>query len=250
MKAQHRHELQTNILADRMGRLLQGMRTAPNSTSILVWVFVILALGTYALWQYQASASQTQRSEQWTKVDTGTHEAEDGTKTLDTLGKEHSGSIAGRTANFTLARIKFQAAQENLDGFHRSEAVRQLREARDLYAKLAKQCADSPALTQEALMALAKAEESLAGIAVPREEEKKGTDSDTAKEEEPKAYYGSLDKALEYYRELAERYPDSPLGGAAVLRVEQLENPETRAQIEKVYTELNALSPLRSSAIK
>jgi hypothetical protein len=234
MKAQHRHELKTNALADRMGGLLQSMKSAPKTTSVLVWVFIILALGTYAVWQYQASAAQSQRSELWTQVDQGTHEPEGGTRSLEELGKNHSGSIAGRAANFTLARLNFQEGQEGLDSFRRTEAVQKLVQAREMYQKLSKQCADAPALAQEALMGLAKAEESLVGIAVPK--------SDEDKTEEP-TYYGSLDKALEYYRQLADKYPDSPLGKAAAKRVEDLEKPETREQIEKVYTEINRLAP-------
>ena len=44
MKAEKRHQLQRNVLADQMGRLLQGMRSSSNTASGLVWTFVILTL--------------------------------------------------------------------------------------------------------------------------------------------------------------------------------------------------------------
>src|SRR5262245_11523613 len=54
MKAQHRRELHTNLLADRMGRLVRNVQSAPKSTSIILWSFVVLAAGTFIIWEYAA----------------------------------------------------------------------------------------------------------------------------------------------------------------------------------------------------
>src|SRR4051812_21127129 len=100
MKAEHRHQLHTNALADRMGRLVKGMRSTPRSTSVFVWTFVLLALVTFAAWQIYARTTQNSRSSLWVTVDESTHKAEAGLAELDRLGREDWASIPGRTARF------------------------------------------------------------------------------------------------------------------------------------------------------
>ena len=43
MKAEHRKELQTNVLADSIGRFWLSLKAAPSSTTIAVWVFILLS---------------------------------------------------------------------------------------------------------------------------------------------------------------------------------------------------------------
>ena len=47
MKAEKRHQLQRNALADRMGRLFETMKSSPRSSSTLVWAFIIVTLATF-----------------------------------------------------------------------------------------------------------------------------------------------------------------------------------------------------------
>jgi hypothetical protein len=225
MKAAHRKELHTNLLADRMGRLVEGMKTAPRSTSLMVWVFVVLALGTLGVWRYAASATYSQRSALWVSVDTASHNPENGIRQLANIGKEIPGSLAGRTARFELARIRLEQGQTSLTAFvQRAGAVESVEEARRLYGQLVNECADSPLLTQEAMMGVAKAEESLAGVADPKDPEKK---------------LGDLGRALEDYQQLAAKYPDSVLGKAAAKRAEELQ--QQGSEVERFYKELNQI---------
>src|SRR5438270_731981 len=57
MKAAHRKVLETNALADRMGRLLDNVKSGPKSASVVAWIFVILALVLFAAWQYYSRVS-------------------------------------------------------------------------------------------------------------------------------------------------------------------------------------------------
>ena len=66
MKAEHRKELQTNALADRMGRFFQRMKARPRKKSVFLWFVVILVVvvaGGY-LWvrSKKSSAHTTQRA--------------------------------------------------------------------------------------------------------------------------------------------------------------------------------------------
>jgi hypothetical protein len=228
MKAQHRHQLHTNALADRMGRLLQGMRSAPKSTSTLLWVFVVLGLATFAVWQFAASAS-VNRSALWTSVDEAMHAPSAGPGGLQAIEKDNPGTIAARTAGFQLARWKLQQGLESVAGDDRTRALPLLVDARKLYKDLEPRCIDVPLLAQEAMMGKATAEESLAGI----------VESSNAAETTGTEKAGSLDQALEYYRELAKRFPESVLGKKAEKRANELEQQTSRAQIDQFYAEAN-----------
>jgi hypothetical protein len=235
MKAEHRHQLHTNALADRMGRLLQGMKSAPKSTSTLVWVFTLLVLGTFALWQYTANATMRERSDLWTKVDNATHSPTAGSGELQTIAKDNPGTIPARTAQFELARWKLQQGLQALAADDRLRALPMLKDARQRYSEVAPLCVDVPLLAQEAMMGRATAEESLAGTLDTSET---GETPGTENSGQTKEYAGSLDRALEYYRELAKKYPGSILGREADQRAKKLE--ASRSSIDQFYAEVSA----------
>jgi hypothetical protein len=236
MKAEHRHQLQTNVLADRMGRLLQGMKSAPKSTSTLIWLFVLLALATFAVWKYAASATVRDRSDLWTRLDEATHGPASGTDKLQAIETGNPGTIPARAARFELARWNLQQGLGLLAGDDRGRALSPLKGARKLYTELVPNCIDVPLLAQEAMMGRATAEECLAGLLErPDAAESSGADhSEQSKEEKPA---GSLDQALEYYLELAKKYPDSILGKKAEERAQELQT--SRSKIEQLYAEAN-----------
>ena len=220
-----------------MGRLLQGMKSAPKSTSTLVWVFALLVLGTFALWQYTGSATVRDRSDLWTKIDNATHSPTAGDGELQTIAKDNPGTIPARTAQFELARWKLQQGLQALAADDRLRALPFLKDARQRYSAVVPLCVDVPLLAQEALMGRATAEESLTGILdTPDAGETAGTEkSDQTKEDK---YAGSLDRALEYYRDLAKKYPDSILGRKADQRAKDLE--ASRSSFDQFYAEVSA----------
>jgi hypothetical protein len=243
MIAQHRRELHTNLLADRMGRLVRNVQSAPKSTSIILWSFVVLAAGTFIIWEYAARSSQGSSSALWARVDIALHSPQEGTgqldnaaKQLDNVAKENPGTIPGRAARFEMARLQFERGQTNLTSFddiRRTAAAASLKHAQALYQQLAKECADAPLLAQEAMMGRAKAEEALVSV------------SNT---EKPDEKLGDLDRALEYYRALAGKYPESILGQQAKAHIKELE--DNRSKVESFYVELNELVPLKPALPK
>jgi hypothetical protein len=241
MKAEHRHQLQTNALADRMGRLLQGMKSAPKSTSTLVWVFALLVLATFAVWQYAVSSTGRERSALWTSVDEATRNPTAGSEALRNISNENPGSIAGRAARFQLARWNLQQGLERIVG-DPALALPRFLDARKLYSELIPDCVDTPALTQEAMMGKATAEESLAGIAKSAPaEQPPGTENS-----EPAGEQNYLEQALQDYRALANMYPESILGKQAAKRADELET--SRSKIEQFYAEANNTAAPKTNA--
>jgi hypothetical protein len=225
MKAEERHRLHHNALADGVQRLVEGVKTAPARQSLSLWLALGAVVVAVVAWQLYRSSSASVTSSLWLQFNDATHDAAQGDALLNDLDKKYAGTAAGRAARFQVARRKFMMGQENLDSsFDREEAIKNLKSARDLYAQLGKESSDEPLLIQEALMAVAKADEALA--AVP--------DPDKAGE-----MCGSLDRALEAYQELAKKYPESPQGKAAAKRATDLK--ENRAEIDKFYTQLSEM---------
>jgi outer membrane biosynthesis protein TonB len=100
----------------------------------------------------------------------------------------------------------------------RSAAAAQIEKSRDLYSQIAKDTATDPILLREALLSAAKAEESLVGI---------------PKTDNPTETRGNLDRALEWYQELANRYPDSFQGKEAAKRAKEIQT--NKQQIVDFY---------------
>ena len=227
MKAEHRHRLETNALADRVGRVVQTVKSAPATQSLALWLGVLAIVIVIISWQLFRSASYTETSTLWRTLDGATENVGEVMHTLENLQDEHAGTTAGTSAGFLLARIKLQDGQANLGNtldIDRKEAIKKMVSAREMYAKLAKDSADAPLLAQESLMMQAKIDESLIGVANP---EKQGE------------VLSTFNQARDGYQALATKYPDSPAGIEAKKRLDDLE--KNKAQIEKFYTDYNTL---------
>ena len=59
MKAEHRKELQTNALADHLGRFIQNLKSKPSAATVYVAggvvLVVVIILGVLSLLQYLVS---------------------------------------------------------------------------------------------------------------------------------------------------------------------------------------------------
>jgi len=230
MKAEHRKELHTNLLADRLGRLVHKARTGPKGTPVIIWVFVGLAVVAIGFWYYFVTAGKSERADQWARLDQATSAvmaAGDRQAFLDELDQiieAGKGTVPGRAAQFQKARFLLQQGPKDqfADVPSREKAIKSLEEARKLYRELAAQCQDSPVLAQEAMMGAATAEEAL--IAVPQAENSEN-------------FRGTLDQAIADYDKLAGTYPDSAQGIAARKRAEDLR--DHYQQWQEFYAQLN-----------
>lgn len=221
MKADHRKELQTNLLADRMGRLVQGIKAGPQSSSAFAWVLGGLTLVAVVGW-YWAGSHGARQSEDWVRL---LNDSNRDPRGYAEIARQSPGTLPARTARFQQARslLNLGLTTFYFPGSH-GQAVKNLNDAGKAYRELLGECQGNAILEQEALLGAAKVEETLSSTPNPDNSDVK---------------LGSLDKALTFYQRLADNYPDSFEGKQAQKRVEELKDSATRSRIEEFYAKLS-----------
>jgi hypothetical protein len=223
MKAEHRKELETNVLADWLGRRLETLKKGSKNSYLITGAIVLIAVVVFG-YLYFDRKSKTSSSSLWYKYDTASSLEE-----LDKLAADNRGTMAARAARFEVARsLMAQGVQNLANPDQHASALDSLEKARGMYDELAPLAKDTPILQKEALLGVATAEESLLG-------------SDKG---------ATLDRAQEYYQRVADAFPDTDEGKAARKRAEELANPKTRAEIEKFYVALNRRFAKTSTDLK
>jgi hypothetical protein len=215
MKAEHRKELQTNALADWMGRKIEEVR-AGNYRHWISWGTgaLVLAALAGAWWYFSSSTAST--GALMIKL----QQAND-LKELEQLAVENRGTVPARTARFVIARIYFHEGLRDLASPEmRSDAIQKLLRARELYETLASECGDNPPLAQEALMFTARSEEGLIGAWDFQKNQPAGTP----------------ERAMELYRKLAEQKPETfqTKEAGERLKLWQEKRPELEAYYQKL----------------
>jgi tetratricopeptide (TPR) repeat protein len=231
MKAEHRHELKTNALADMLGRTWRTIKTGPSRHGLLLAgiaiAIVVVAATAYFVWKSHREA----RSALWFKVDDVQRKLDEATdagdvkKALDdakNLAEKNPGTAQARGLRYERARTLLRQGLGRLGSApDRDEAKENIKEARKLFADLAAEPAgkdNDPILTQEALMSVAVADESL----------------------------GDLKEAIKDYKKVAETYQGSAVAKAAHDRINALESPDSLKEATDVHDKLN-LPPLKDN---
>ncbi len=219
MKAEERKHLKENEFQTWLSRLWASMMSG-STLNTIIWCAILLGLALLLGWRYFSRVSYENQSAMWYALDNaGSVDA------LNAIIKENKDNAIARVARFHLARYQMQDALNRLSAPNpkdRVAAADELEAARDAYKELIKQSAKDPAMLEEAMMNVAKAEETLASV--PK------ADSETTMR-------GSLDEALRLYRELAAKFPKSYLGEQAAARAKTIE--DHRTQIEGFYITLS-----------
>src|SRR6266566_4890776 len=117
MKAQHRKELHTNALADRLGRMVQVLKNPQEgpSTSVLVGLGLLLVAVACVLgWMWYDSHAKQVTSDEIRALDQA--QSRDDYKKL---ADAHPNTPAGRIARLQLARMSLK---EGLDQLYSSNA--------------------------------------------------------------------------------------------------------------------------------
>lgn len=219
MKAEERKHLKENDFQEWVGRTWRSIMSG-STINTIIWSAVLVGLVVLLGWRYYSNTAFAARSAMWTALENAnTPDA------LNAIIKEGKGTSVGRVARFHLARYQLQDAQSRLAGPNpndRGTAADDLVAARDSYRDLVKENPGEPTLTEEAMLNIAKAEETLAGVP------KAGSETEMR---------GSLDQAVVLYNELATKFPKSYMGQFAAKRAREIEDHKT--QITAFY---NALS--------
>ncbi|MCC6420155.1 MAG: hypothetical protein IT429_18120 [Gemmataceae bacterium] len=229
MKAEHRKELQTNALADRMGKALQRMKSRPNRSSILTVILVLLAVGAIAFFLFARSRARSKEAERWVEFDLGTRPEFGGGQVLTGLAKDFPDVTAGQAARFQLAwnQLWMEGIKDVMR--HPSRAMAHIESAQKQYRELHDELKDNPILASEALYHVAVAEETLAA----------GGFGPQQLRPDLSAIEKRLEAALKLYKEVETTYPKSAHAQEARKRIEALGNPEKRRDVNEFYTHLS-----------
>jgi hypothetical protein len=224
MKAEQRKELETNTLADRMGRVVQRVKGSPRRTFLTY--FIVIALVLIAAWfGYRwYTSGVTERSLQWLKFYDGSGNF------IEELAKDPE-TYSGKAAQFQIAWEVYWFAGIKQMASDKAGAMKALKTAVDRYGKLADECKDDKVFEPQALLGRAVAQESRAV-------------EDTA----------HLKKAKEYYEDLNTKYEKSAEAEFARKRLEILNDNAKRADLAVTYKELQGLlripAPLQEPEFK
>lgn len=207
MKAEHRKELVTNTLANRLGEAVQTMKEGPSRGTLFVLIAIAVVVILVLVWRYLASSAEEADSTRWFRWDSLTTPEQLKAFAEDA---EVEGHPQGRLARVAEARRSLHEGLRQLGNVGtRKQAMEDIERAADLYGKLADQCADKPLLHQQVLMGAAKAQESL----------------------------GDAGQARKYYEMLKDKYKDSVLGRDAVEQIQRLEEAEKNGTFKALRDE-------------
>jgi len=211
MKAEHRKELETNTLADKMGHMVQRVKTGRRST-YLIYVLVAGAL-VVGLWflYVTVNSNRVERSNQWLLFDDGSD------KNLAELASKEKDTAAGKAARLQRAWFAFWELGTKRIGSTPAEALHNIEGASTAYKKLMEDCVDDPLYEPQAMLGYAVCTETKAIM--------------------EKSF---LDDAAKSYKAVLDKYPETTEGKFAKDRLSQLNDKVQRAEIETVYEDLRA----------
>ena len=157
MKAEHRKELETNVLAQQMERAYQGIKQGPSCATI-VWIGGAAAvIIVFLLFRYFLSTSEATASQRWLKLDEVVFPEQLSDLIKDADLKD---TPQGRLARFKEARLNLTQGMRDL-GRSPETASKRIEDAVKTYEELAKSRGRVPLLDQEALWGAAKGNEAL-----------------------------------------------------------------------------------------
>jgi len=215
MKAEHRKELETNTLANKMGSVMQRVKTGRRSTFFLYVVAGAILVGGLWFWYVSVAASRQEASERWLRLNDGT------LKSLSELAEKNPDKPAGKAARLQLAWLAYWELGVRRLGADPSDAMLKLKIASSTYKNLIKDCAEDPQFEPQALLGYAVVEE-------------------TKAVQDP----AFLESAVDAYKAVTAKYGTSGSVGPtaegkfAEDRLKQLQDKESRKEITATYDDL------------
>jgi hypothetical protein len=195
MKTERRHELQTNALADWLGKQIEGVR--PYS-KLLLGGLILAAVAIFAL-RFMSAQRSGRVGQGWQEfyaasLDSGLERADQ----LLTIAENHAGTTLGLWARQAAADA-FLAQGTSLLRTDPDDAANQLKQALDAYRYVAEN-SDNELLQPRALFGLAQTHEAR----------------------------NEIDKAKQQYERIIDGWPDSALAAEARDRMQFIDDASTR----------------------
>jgi hypothetical protein len=211
MKAEQRRELETNALADRMGHLVQRMKTQPRRSTVYYVVGVLLLIVVvFVVWRW-FRMSQLENANRWEMINVGSAQY------LDHLKEKESETNPGKAAKFQIAWYRYwDLGVKRLGIGGGMEGIKQLDASAAEYRKLAEECTGDKLWEPEAMYGLAVIEETKAVMNLD-----------------------ALDRAKGLYENLKAKYPESARGKLADEWLQNADNKEKFAKLREFYQELH-----------
>ncbi|MFO0851588.1 MAG: hypothetical protein U0871_23960 [Gemmataceae bacterium] len=226
MNADHRHELETNSLAQATSNFVEKVKSGKVvSPKVLgVALAVVLVGGT---WWFLATTNRRAASQQWAEL--AILGRDTSPTRLEEFAQANKDTAAGRLARLEAARLQLGpdgiAHLQMRDADRRAKGITSIEAARDELVKLSDEFKGDKALQATCLMAASEAELALVGVA----KTPGGTD-----------FRGTVGKATELLRKAADAIgPTTPVGEKALARAKDLD--ANRAKVEEVGLKLNGL---------
>lgn len=187
MKSAHRHELQTNSLAQQLDSGIEKLRPY---TSTIVVVFVAVAV-LFLIWSYVSKSATVRQEEAWSAYNEAISTLPPSLERLDRASVEHPNTAMQQLADVTWADGQVYIASQNYI-YNRASATDALKKATSRYLNVL-QTTDDERLVNRAHLGLARVYE----------------------------MQGQLDKAIEEYSKIKGGYKEY-----AEIQVERLKEPE------------------------
>jgi hypothetical protein len=220
MKAEQRKELETNTLADKMGHVMQRVKSSPRRTFVTYAIIVVGVLIAAYLGYRWWTQDVILRSEQWIRFYDG---ASGQLGLLVEAGeKDSKETTVGKAALLQIAWYFYWEEGVKMIGINPRGAMFKLQQSKQIYEKVLRECKDKdePTLEAQAMLGRAVCTESLSG-------------QDNA----------NLDKAKDYYKELAnhEKYGSQAEGQFAKERLKAFEDKAQGPALREAYFELKLM---------
>jgi len=212
MKAQRRHELQTNVLADWLAHKIEEIRPYGKT---LAGIVVIIAALLFAM-SFLSGQRTRDATAGWTRYFEASAERDAGA--MRNVADNFPASPAAAWARLSAADIDL-AEGGNLLYSDRNAAMERLRQARDDYQKVL-EVAVEPLQKQRALFGLGLTQEAL----------------------------DNLPEARQAYEQLVSQWPDSALGGSAKQRLDYLAQADTEQFFSWFFAQQPAITPPEENA--
>jgi hypothetical protein len=209
MKAEHRKELETNILADKVGKLITGAKEGPSRGFVFYLTAglaaVVVAFLLYRWWVVGGDAN----ARLWLAIEDGDRDR------IAAVYKLGPTDFPGKVAAFQFAWEDLWFFGLKRLGENPKEARKAIAEAEERYVTLAKACQGDPVFQPEALYGLAVIAETNA------------IDD-----------RNNLVDALDKYKAVVKANKESAFAVLAQQRVNDLEDDEKNRAIQRFYHDL------------